>query len=94
LSGAAVILLGATLATSAPNPFTIPAAVVCTAFAMGIQSESVQHLGISGITGNVVTSTLVTAIKRLVNCLRPSESGDPTQMESPRHVGQGVWRAA
>jgi hypothetical protein len=37
------------------NEILVPSAILCTALAMGIQSESVQQLGISGISGNVIT---------------------------------------
>jgi uncharacterized membrane protein YoaK (UPF0700 family) len=84
LVGAAVILFAGAMVGSLSNQIFIPCAVLCTALAMGIQSESVQQLGISGISGNVITSTLTTGIKRLVNYIRLMKSGNGAMKESPR----------
>lgn len=84
LVGTAMILFSGAMVGSISNQIFIPSAVLCTALAMGIQSESVQQLGISGISGNVITSTLTTGIKRLVNCIRLMKSGNEAMKESPR----------
>jgi uncharacterized membrane protein YoaK (UPF0700 family) len=84
LFGAVIVLLGGTVVTAEPNAIAVPVSVLCTALAMGIQSESVQQLGISGITGNVITSTLITGIKRLVNGFRLAKFSNGTETGSPR----------
>jgi uncharacterized membrane protein YoaK (UPF0700 family) len=80
---AAVILLAGGVATSLPSPNAIPVAIALTAAAMGIQSASIQHLAVSGISTNVVTSTLTAAVTRLVNVLPFSHTAG-TQTEGPQ----------
>ena len=75
LSVAAVLLLVGGGAASIPGQHAIPVAIALAAAAMGIQSASVQHLAVGGISTNVITSTLTAAVKRLVNVLPFSHPG-------------------
>jgi uncharacterized membrane protein YoaK (UPF0700 family) len=80
---AAVILLAGGVAGSLPSQSAIPVAIALTAAAMGIQSASIQHLAVSGISTNVVTSTLTAAVTRLVNVL-PFSHPAGTKIEGPQ----------
>ena len=57
--------------------------IALAAVAMGMQSASIQHLAVSGISTNVVTSTLTAAVTRLVNVL-PFSHPAGTKVEGPQ----------
>ncbi len=80
---AAVILLAGGVATSISGQNAIPVAIALAAVAMGMQSASIQHLAVSGISTNVVTSTLTAAVTRLVNAL-PFSHPAGTKVEGPQ----------
>ena len=87
LSVAAVLLLVGGVAASIPGQNAISVAIALTAAAMSIQSASIQHLAVSGVSTNVITSTLTAAVTRLVNLLPFSHPGG-TKVEGPQlHVG-------
>lgn len=83
LGAVATLLFAGGVAVSIHVPFGIPVAVSLIAAAMGIQSASLQHLALGGISTNVVTSTLTTAITRLVSVL-PFSRPEGAKLENPR----------
>lgn len=83
LSTAAALLLVGGVAVSTPGCFGIPVAVSLVAAAMGMQSASVQHLAVGGISTNVITSTLTTAVTRLVSVL-PLSRQSGAKFEDPQ----------
>ena len=83
LSIAAGLLLVGGVASSIPGENAIPVAITSVAAAMGIQSASVKHLAVGGISTTVITSTLTAAITSLVNVL-PFSHPAGTKVESPQ----------
>ena len=83
LSVAAFLLLAGGIAVSIPGRYAIPATIASVAAAMGIQSASAQHLAVAGISTNVITSTLTTAVIRAVNVLFFSHPATP-KVDSPK----------
>src|ERR1700726_4355864 len=82
LSVAAFLLLAGGISASIPGQYAIPATIAAVAAAMGIQSASAQHLAVAGISTNVITSTLTTAVIRAVNVLFFSHP-PATKVEGP-----------
>jgi uncharacterized membrane protein YoaK (UPF0700 family) len=83
LSVAACLLLAGGILASIPGQYAILATIAAVAAAMGIQSASAQHLAVAGISTNVITSTLTTAVIRAVNVLFFSHP-PVTKVEGPR----------
>src|ERR1700676_181857 len=75
LSLAAFLLLASGFAASLSGRYAIPGTIAGVAAAMGIQSASAQHLAVPGVSTNVITSTLTTAIMRTINGLLFSHPG-------------------
>jgi uncharacterized membrane protein YoaK (UPF0700 family) len=83
LSLAAFLLLAGGFAASLPGRYAVPATIAAVAAAMGIQSASAQHLAVPGVSTNVITSTLTTAVMRMVNVLPFSHPG-ATKVDGPK----------
>jgi uncharacterized membrane protein YoaK (UPF0700 family) len=90
LIAAAMILLGSAAAVRLETPLAV--SVFCAAFAMGIQSQSVQQLAVSGISTNVVTSTLTAGARRLVSLVRLRRSGEGSDNGGP-NLHLSCWSA-
>jgi uncharacterized membrane protein YoaK (UPF0700 family) len=83
LSLAAFLLLASGFAASLPGRYAIPATIAAVAAAMGIQSASAQHLAVPGVSTNVITATLTTAVMRMANVLLFSHPG-ATKVDGPK----------
>jgi uncharacterized membrane protein YoaK (UPF0700 family) len=83
LSLAAFLLLAGGFAASLPGRYAFLGTIAAVAAAMGIQSASAQHLAVPGVSTNVITSTLTTAIMRTINGLLFSHPG-ATKTDGPK----------